>query len=683
VFIPRRILVTAALPYANGPIHIGHLLEYIQTDIWVRFQKLAGNRCVFMWADDTHGTAIMISAKKAGVSEEAFIARMNAEHQRDFGGFQIEYDNYGSTHSPENRDLCAQFWTALRKANLVVEKDVSQLFDPVAGTFLADRFVKGTCPNCKSHNQYGDNCEKCSATYTPADLIDPVSTLSGATPELRSAKHLFVQLEKLHSFLAEWTQSGKHLQDEVANYLKGHFLGEPLRDWDISRPAPYFGFEIPDAPGNYWYVWFDAPIGYIASTWEWCKRHSESLDDWWKSRDVEIHHFIGKDITYFHTLFWPGMLKTAGFSLPMKVHIHGFLTVGGEKMSKSKGTFVMAATYLKHLDPAFLRYYFASKLGPRLDDLDLNPDEFVDKVNSDLVGKVVNLASRTAKFVQSTGLSKTYPDDGGLFAQGAAAGKDIAAAYEACDYSRAMRLIMELADRANPYIDAKKPWVLAKQPGSESELQDVCTVGLNLFRQIVVYLAPVLPKLAEQAGALLNDPIKSWDQSQHPLVGTPVAAFSHMMKRVERKDLDAMIEESKQGQEPGGGGQEPVGATDSEASLQAEPLLTDLISIDEFSKVDLRVARVLSAEEVPGAKKLLKLTLSLGGDVRRQVFAGIKAAYKPEQLVGRLVVMVANLQPRQMKFGLSEGMVTAVGPGETNVFLLALDEGAQPGMRVH
>ena len=680
----RQILVTSALPYANGPIHIGHLVEYIQTDIWVRFQKLAGNRCVYVCADDTHGTAIMISAKKAGVSEEAFIGRMNEEHQRDFAGFQVAFDNYGSTHSTENRELCAQFWQSLRQAGLVVEKDVSQLFDPVAGTFLADRFVKGTCPKCKSPNQYGDSCDKCQSTYTPADLIDPVSTLSGAKPELRSAEHLFVELEKLHGFLNEWTQSGKHLQDEVANYLKGHFLGEALRDWDISRPAPYFGFEIPDAPGNYWYVWFDAPIGYIASTWEWCKRNNEKLEDWWKSPQTEIHHFIGKDITYFHTLFWPGMLKTAGYRLPEKVHIHGFLTVGGEKMSKSKGTFVMARTYLKHLDPAWLRYYYASKLGPRLDDLDLNPDEFVDKVNSDLVGKVVNLASRTAKFVQASGLSKNYPDDGGLFAQGAAAGKEIAAAYENCDYARAMRLIMELADRANPYIDAKKPWVLAKQAGSEAELQDVCTVGLNLFRQIVVYLSPVLPKLAEQAGALLNHPLVSWQQSQQPLVGTPVAPFSHMMKRVERKDLEAMIEESKpeEATEAVAGSQASAGG-DSDEALQAEPLVTDLISIDDFTKVDLRVARVLTAEEVPGAKKLVKLTLGLGGDVQRQVFAGIKAAYKPEQLVGRLVVMVANLQPRQMKFGLSEGMVTAAGPGETNVFLLGIDEGAQPGMRVH
>src|SRR3954464_13651815 len=454
--MPRQILVTSALPYANGPIHIGHLVEYIQTDIWVRFQKLAGNRCVYVCADDTHGTAIMISAKRAGVSEEAFIGRMNEEHQRDFAGFQIQFDNYGSTHSPENRELCGQFWASLRRAGLIVEKDVSQLFDPVAGTFLADRFVKGTCPVCKSVEQYGDSCDKCGSTYSPTDLIDPVSTLSGAKPELRSAKHLFVELEKLHPFLNEWTQSGEHLQDEVANYLKGHFLGEALRDWDVSRPAPYFGFEIPDAPGNYWYVWFDAPIGYMASLTQWCQNTGEKFNDWWPQGDLaesatavggssEIHHFIGKDITYFHTLFWPGMLHAAKFKLPTRVHIHGFLTVGGEKMSKSRGTFVKAATYAKHLDVSALRYYYASKLGPRLDDLDLNPGEFIDKVNSDLVGEVVNIASRCAKFVQKSGLSAKYPEDGGLFTAGIAAGKEIAAAYESCDYARAMRLIMELA----------------------------------------------------------------------------------------------------------------------------------------------------------------------------------------------------------------------------------------------
>ena len=684
----RRVLVTSALPYANGPIHLGHLVEYIQTDIWVRLQKMLGRRCIYICADDTHGTAIMIRARKEGRSEESLIAEMSEQHQRDFAGFQIEFDNYGSTHSDENRELCGQIWASLRKANLVAEKDVSQLFDPVAGTFLADRFVKGTCPRCKSPDQYGDSCDKCGSTYSPSELINPVSTLSGATPEVRTAKHLFVQLEKLHDFLEEWSQSGKHLQEEVANYLKGHFLNEPLRDWDVSRPAPYFGFEIPDSPGNYWYVWFDAPIGYIASTWQWCKRHGEQLDDWWKNSDTEIHHFIGKDITYFHTLFWPGMLKTAGLNLPEKVHIHGFLNVAGEKMSKSKGTFVKASTYLKHLDPAALRYYYASKLGPRLDDLDLSPDEFVAKINSDLVGKVVNLASRSAKFVQATGLSKTYPDDGGLFQQAAAAGAEIAAAFEGCDYARAPRQIMELADRANAYIDAKAPWKLAKDPAAASELQDVCTVAINLYRQIIVYLAPVLPKLAEQSGALLNDPITRWDQAQQPLVGTPVAPFSHLMKRLDRKDFDAMTEETRQEFEASNESDSPKppassAPQDTDEALQAEPLLTEQISIDDFTKVDLRVARVLEASEVPEAKKLLKLKLSLGGDQTRQVFAGIKAAYKPEELVGRLVVMVANLAPRQMKFGLSEGMVTACGPGGQEVFLLALDEGAKPGMRVH
>ncbi|MEZ6136051.1 MAG: methionine--tRNA ligase [Pirellulaceae bacterium] len=682
----RKILVTAALPYANGPIHIGHLVEYIQTDIWVRFQRLRGHRCIFICADDTHGTAIMIRARKEGRPETEVIADSQASHERDFAGFHIAFDNYGSTNSAENLELCQRFWSSLRGAGLVVEREVSQLFDPVAETFLADRFVKGTCPVCKSPDQYGDNCDKCSATYSPADLIDPRSTLSGATPDVRSAPHLFVELEQLHDFLEQWTQCGEHLQSEVANYLKGHFLGEPLRDWDISRPAPYFGFEIPDLPGHYWYVWFDAPIGYVASTQQWCQRHGEQLDDWWRSPATEIHHFIGKDITYFHTLFWPGMLKTAGFELPTKVHIHGFLTVDGEKMSKSKGTFIKAETYLKHLNPTYLRYYFASKLGPRLDDLDLNFDEFTTKVNADLVGKVVNLASRTAKFAAKTGLAAQYPDDGGLFELGASAGAAIAEAYEACDNAKAMRLIMELADRANPYVENAQPWVLNKSPDRLGELQDVCTVALNLFRQLVIYLAPVLPKLAEQCAQLLGDPITSWEQSQTPVTGISVNTFEHMLARVNKEDIEAMIEESKQEVDQATTANATPSVSDpwndSAEPLAAEPLAAEC-TIDDFVKVDLRVARIVAAEQVPEARKLLRLTLSLGGDVRKNVFAGIKAAYEPEQLVGRLVVCVANLAPRQMKFGLSEGMVAAAGSGGAEVFLLSPDSGAQPGQRVH
>ncbi len=686
----RKILVTAALPYANGPIHLGHLVEYVQTDIWVRFQRLRGHRCIFMWADDTHGTAIMIRARAEGRSEEEVIAQASDEHERDFAGFQIAYDNYGSTHSDENRQLCGEIWQAIRNKGLVKEKDVEQLYDAEQGTFLADRFVRGTCPKCGTPDQPGDNCSKCGTTYSPADLVDPVSTLSGSKPEVRSAKHLFIELEQLHEFLYDWTQNGEHLQPEVANYLKGHFLGDPaspegskpLRDWDISRPAPYFGFEIPDSPGNFWYVWFDAPIGYIASTLQWCNKNGEKLEDWWKSDDTEIHHFLGKDITYFHTLFWPGMLKSADYSLPTKVHIHGFLTVNGEKMSKSKGTAFKAETYLKHLDPSALRYFYASKLGPKLDDIDLNFDEFINKVNADLVNKVVNLASRSAKFVAEVGLSPVYPDDGGLFAEAAAAGDEIADAYENCDYNKAMRLVMELADRANPFVENAAPWTLKKNPEKAQELQDVCTVALNLFRQLVIYLAPVLPELAEKTGELLNDPITSWDQSQTPLTGTPVSKFKHMLKRIEEKDIDAMVEESKADAAVESSSTLAEQFQDSGQPIADEPLAEEC-TIDDFVKVDLRVARIVQAEHVEGARKLLKLTLSLGGDHRRQVFAGIKAAYEPEALVGRLVVMVANLKPRQMKFGLSEGMVCASGPGGEEVFLLNPDEGAKPGQRVH
>ncbi|MCP4847233.1 MAG: methionine--tRNA ligase, partial [Verrucomicrobiaceae bacterium] len=455
----RRILVTSALPYANGHIHLGHLVEYIQTDIWVRFQQLRGNRCIYLCADDTHGTAIMIRAGQENRPETELIAEMSEAHQKDFEGFSIRFDHYGSTNSEANRDTCAQFWQALRKADMVAEKTIEQLYDKEKGIFLADRMVRGSCPHCQSPDQPGDNCSSCGETYSPMELINAVSTISGTTPESRSASHLFVQIEKLHGFLEEWTQSGT-LPKESANYLKNYFLDKELKDWDISRPAPYFGFEIPDSPGNYWYVWFDAPIGYIATTLEWCALKDEKPDEWWRDPKTEIHHFIGKDIQYFHTLFWPAMLKVAGYSLPKRVHIHGFLTVGGEKMAKSKGTFIRATTYLKHLDPQALRYYYASRLSSKVEDIDLNLEDFTTKVNSDLVGKVINLASRSAKFVAESGLSTTYPDDGGLFAAAAAEGEAIAAAYEAGDYSLAMRRILELADKANPYVEQNAPWEL-------------------------------------------------------------------------------------------------------------------------------------------------------------------------------------------------------------------------------
>ncbi len=672
----RRILVTAALPYANGHIHLGHLVEYIQTDIWVRFQRLRGNRALYICADDTHGTAIMIRARQEGRDPEAMIEDMSVAHQKDFADFQIAFDNYGSTHSEENRALCHEIWAAIRKAGLVTEKDVTQLFDVEHGTFLADRFVRGTCPKCKTADQYGDSCEKCMSTYSPTDLIDPISTLSGGTPEVRTAKHLFVQVEQLHDFLTDWTQAPGKLQPEIANYLKGFFLCEKLRDWDISRPAPYFGFEIPDAPGNYWYVWFDAPIGYIASTVQWCEKHREKLHDWWRSDKTEVRHFIGKDIVYFHTLFWPAMLKTAGFSLPTRVQVHGFLTVNGEKMSKSKGTFVLARTYLEQLDPAYLRYFYASKLGTRPDDIDLNLDELVARVNSDVLGKVVNLASRSARFVRDAGLSAQYPEDEGLFEAAAKVGTEIADAYENADYARAMRGVMALADRANEYVDRRQPWTLKKDPTKTQELQDVCTVILNLYRQLVIYLAPVLPKLATDSGKLLNTEIANWSDAATPLVGTPIAEFSHLMQRVDPKKVQAVVEASRAVEA------EPAPASAGSGPLADEPLAEEC-SIDDFGKVDLRVAEVVRAEAVPKANKLLKLTLSLGGGVERTAFAGIKAAYAPEDLVGRKVVLVANLAPRKMKFGVSEGMVVAAGPGGKDVFLLSPDDGAQPGQRVH
>jgi methionyl-tRNA synthetase len=698
----RRILVTSALPYANGHIHLGHLVEYVQTDIFVRFQKLRGHHCIYLCADDTHGTAIMIRARAEGTTERDLIATMREAHLADFAGFQIAFDHYGSTDSDSNRRLCGEIWSRLRSRGLVVSRDVQQLYDPQAGVFLADRFVKGTCPKCRAADQYGDSCEQCGAAYTPADLVDPVSTLSGARPEVRSAEHLFVTLEPLHEFLATWTRASGAIDPRIANYLAGHFLCDPLRDWDVSRPAPYFGFEIPDAPGHYWYVWFDAPVGYLAATDEWCTAHGDTVAAWWgrggtNQPPAEIHHFIGKDITYFHTLFWPAMLEAAELALPTKVRIHGFLTVNGQKMSKSRGTFLLARTYLDQLDPGMLRYFYAAKLSGGIDDIDLNLEEFAAKVNADLVGKVVNLASRTARWLEATGLSPRYPDDGGLFAQAAADAAEIAAAYEDCDTARAMRAIMQAADRANAYVDAEQPWKLAKAgPDAAARLQDVATVALNLFRQLAVYLAPVLPVLAEQAGRLVGGPIRSWDEAQTPLAGLPVAAFEPLMKRIEKTQLEALLaasraEAEKDARQKGAPAMEPTPLTtpatpaghDSGEPLAAEPL-APTCTIDDFAKIDLRVARILAAEEVPEAKKLLKLTVSLGGDASRTVFAGIKGFHEPAALVGRLVVVVANLAPRQMKFGLSEGMVVAAsGAGAPGVYLLSPDSGALPGMRLH
>ena len=685
----RRILVTSALPYINGHIHLGYLVEAIQTDIWVRFQKLRGHDVRYFCADDTHGTATMLRAKSEGRTEAELIAAVSAEHQQDLAGFGISFNHFGNTNSEATREICHEIWKALRAAEMIVEKDVEQLFDTQEGIFLADRFVRGTCPNCKTPDQPGDNCSKCDATYTPADLIDPVSVVSGTRPEVRNAVHLLVNVEKLHAFLDEWTQSGS-LPSESANYLKNFFLTEPLRDWDVSRPAPYFGFEIPDSPGNYWYVWFDAPIGYIGSTNEWCAANGQSLDDWWKNDSAEIHHFIGKDIQYFHTLFWPVMLKTAGYTLPTKVRIHGFLTVDGKKMSKSDGTYIKASTYLNHLDPAALRYFYASRLSSKVEDIDLNLEEFATKVNTDLVGKVVNIASRTAKFISDVGLSTEYPDDGGFFADAAAQGDAIAEAYENTDYSRAMRMIIDIADRVNPYVESNAPWELRKDPANAQKLQDVCTVALNVFRQLAIYLSPVLLRLAEQAGELFGDPITSWEQAKAPLVGRPINKFEHMMQRIDPKKIEAMIEQSKEeavaeasaSASGDSGSQSSSRWDDSAHALAAEPLAAE-ISIDDFTKVDLRVARIIEAKEVPEARKLIQLTLSLGGDERRNVFAGIKSAYEPSDLVGRLVVLVANLAPRKMKFGVSEGMVIASGLGGNEIYLLSPDSGAVPGQREH
>lgn len=672
----RQILVTNALPYANGPLHLGHMLGYIQADVWVRFQRMRGHELYYVCADDTHGTPIMLRAQREGVAPEQLIASMQVEHAGDFADFGIGFDNYYSTHSPENRQFAELIYTRLRDGGHIERREVEQLYDPEAGMFLPDRFIKGTCPRCGAEDQYGDSCEVCGATYAPTELIDPRSAVSGAVPVLRRSEHYFFKLGDFERFLRDWLKEGEHVQPEIANKLREWFEAG-LRDWDISRDAPYFGFEIPDAPGKYFYVWLDAPIGYMASFKNLCERIGLDFDAWWRpDTTTELYHFIGKDIAYFHTLFWPAMLHGAGFRTPTAIWCNGFLTVDGQKMSKSRGTFIKARTWLEHLAPDYLRYYFAAKLGAGVDDLDLNLEDFVNRVNADLVGKVVNIASRTASFINKrfdNRLADELPDMG-LYRAFADSRDQIAQLYERREYAQAMRLIMGLADRANQYIDENKPWVLIKDPERLAEVQAVCTQGLNLFRVIIGYLKPVLPRLAKEVETFFGVGELSWDGLTEPVLGRKVEKFKPLLTRVDPDRVAAIIEASKEDL------QAATVAANEAAPPVADPI-AEQIDFDAFAKVDLRVARILKAEEVEGADKLLRLTLDLGGETR-QVFAGIKSAYAPQQLEGRLTVMVANLAPRKMRFGVSEGMVLAAGPGGKDIFILEPDAGAEPGMRV-
>ncbi|UYG09298.1 methionine--tRNA ligase [Halomonas sp. M4R1S46] len=672
---PRKILVTSALPYANGAIHLGHLLEYIQTDIWVRFQKSRGQDCHYVCADDAHGTAIMLRAEQEGITSEALIDRVSQEHQEDFARFGVAFDNYHSTHSEENRHFSELIYTRLRDKGHIATRDIEQMYDPVKGLFLADRFIKGSCPKCHSDDQYGDNCEACGATYTPAELIDPVSAISGATPEVRSSTHYFFKLPDFARFLQGWIDDD-HVQPQIRNKLMEWFESG-FNEWDISRDAPYFGFEIPDAPGKYFYVWLDAPIGYLASFQNLCDREGIDFDAYWREgSDAEVYHFIGKDIVYFHALFWPAMLHGAGLRTPTAVNCHGFVTVNGAKMSKSRGTFIKAATYADHLNPEYLRYYFAAKLTAGVDDLDLNLEDFAQRVNSDLVGKVVNIASRCAGFVKKLGGGRlsghcAAPE---LVAHFIAAGDEIAEHYEAREFGRAMRKVMELADEANTYIAEAEPWVLAKQGGRDQEVLDICSVGINLFRQLMVYLAPVVPAMAEGARRFMQLETLDWDSRQELLLDHEVAKFKPLMTRVETDRIDAMIEASKEDLV------EEQKLKDTPKGPLADTPIAPEIGFEDFARVDLRIARIAKAEYVEGADKLLQLTLDLGGETRN-VFAGIRKAYAPEALEGRLTVMVANLAPRKMRFGVSEGMVLAAGDDE-GIYLLEPHSGAQPGQRV-
>ena len=673
----RKILVTSALPYANGPIHIGHMVEYIQTDIWARFQRQRGNSCYYVCADDAHGTPIMLRAQQQGIEPQALIDEMNQEHQADFAGFNIHFDNYHSTHSEENRVLAEGIYLAARDKGHIDTRTIKQAYDPEAEMFLPDRFIKGDCPKCGSSDQYGDNCEVCGATYSTTDLKNAYSVVTGAAPIEKDSEHYFFKLGDFTEFLAKWLDSGS-VQKEVVNKMN-EWVSDGLTDWDISRDAPYWGFKIPDTDNKYFYVWLDAPVGYLASFKNLCDRTGESFDDYWaKDSTAEVYHFIGKDIAYFHTLFWPAQLEVAGYRLPTGVHCHGFLKVNGEKMSKSRGTFIQARVFLNHLPAEQLRYYFASKLSNTIEDIDLNLEDFMRRANSDLVGKVVNIASRCAGFVHKNfdgKLSAELPDPA-LYAQFASASEDIAEAYESRQYSRAMRQVMALADLANQYIDENKPWVLIKDPETKDQVQGVCTQGINMFRALLTYLKPILPELTENAEVFLNAGELNWDSVQTPLLDHPLAPFKPLMTRIEQTQIDAMLEENKQVLLAM---QEAANKPALSEHLVNDPIKPE-ITYEDFDRIDLRIAKIENAEAVKGADKLLCLTLDIGGE-KRQVFAGIKSAYNPEDLIGKLTVMVANLAPRKMRFGMSEGMVLAAGPGGSDLFVLHPDQGAEPGMR--
>ena len=675
----RRILVTSALPNANGPIHLGHMLEHIQTDIWVRFQRMRGHQVVYVCADDTHGTATMIRAEEQGLSPEDLIEQVRAEHVSDFTGFGVSYDNYYSTHSDENRELSELIYNRVNDAGLIFTKEVEQLYDPEKALFLADRFVVGECPNCGTPDQYGDNCEACAATYDATELKNPKSAYSGAVPELRASEHYFFDLPQYTDFLKQWTRSGT-LQPEVANKLS-EWLDGGLRAWDISRDAPYFGFRIPGTTDKYFYVWMDAPIGYLASFKNFCDRSNDvSFDEFWSpGHDTEVHHFIGKDIINFHALFFPAMLDAANMRTPTRIHTHGFITVDGTKMSKSRGTFILASDYLARLNPEYLRYYYATKLNGSPDDIDINLEDFVQRVNSDLVGKIVNIASRCAGFLskQFDGVMASELHDQDLWNECVASSADIAAFYEADDSSKAVREITRLADLANQYIAQHEPWNLVKDPSKRDQVQLVCSQAINLFRVLMVYLKPILPDMAAKAEAFLQVEPLTWADAEEPLLNHALAKFKPMLKRMEMKDIDKLIEASAEATTTAAS----AGNSSNSSATQDAAATGAYISIDDFTKVQLKVAKIVAADFVDGADKLLQLTLDVG-DHQRQVFSGIREAYDPGDLVGKHTVVVANLAPRKMRFGVSEGMVLAAGPGGSEIFLLSPDSGAMPGMDV-